>query len=89
MKLLVNHKVSQINTDLLEKAGFEITAITVAQNQLINYINNNEFEAIITNSKTAINKDFIDNCAKIKIVICLYSETPSWEFGDLLTQSNR
>tara|TARA_B110001450_G_scaffold46543_1_gene43233 strand:- start:5651 stop:6610 length:960 start_codon:yes stop_codon:yes gene_type:complete len=70
MKLLINHKISQINIGLLEKAGFEITAITVAQNQLINYINNNEFEAIITSSKTAINRDFIDNCADIKIIGC-------------------
>jgi D-3-phosphoglycerate dehydrogenase len=73
MKLLISHKISQINTDLLQKAGYEITAITVVQNQLINYINDNDFEALITGSKTAIDKYFIDNCSKIKIIGCDFS----------------
>jgi D-3-phosphoglycerate dehydrogenase len=68
MKLLINHKISKHSIDLLSNAGFDIDAVTVAQSQLTNYINEHHFEALITN--TPIDKKFIEECPKIKLIGC-------------------
>ena len=39
MKILANDGVSQSGIDALEAAGFEVITTKVAQEQLINYIN--------------------------------------------------
>jgi D-3-phosphoglycerate dehydrogenase len=70
MKLLINHKVSEININLLASSGYDVSSITVAQNQLIEYLNDHNFEALITNSNTVVDKKFIDLCPNIKIIGC-------------------
>ena len=42
MKVLANDGVSQSGIDTLEKAGYQVITTTVAQEQLINYINEND-----------------------------------------------
>ena len=39
MRILDNYGISKTGIETLTNAGFEVTSITVAQNQLINYIN--------------------------------------------------
>ena len=43
MKVLANDGISNSGIEALEAAGFEVNTTTVAQEQLINYINNNKF----------------------------------------------
>ncbi len=68
MKVLANDGVSQSGIDALEAAGFEVSTTTVAQEQLINYINTNEIEVILVRSATTVRKDIIDSCPSLRII---------------------
>ena len=68
MKILANDGISQSGIDALEKAGFEVITTTVAQAQLINYINDNKIVALLVRSATTVRKDIIDNCSSLKII---------------------
>ena len=54
MKILANDGLSQSGIDTLEKGGFEVLNVKVAQNQLENYINNNNIDAILVRSTTQV-----------------------------------
>ncbi len=68
MKVLANDGVSQSGIDALEKAGFEVSTTTVAQEQLQNYINDNDITVLLVRSATTVRKDIIDNCPNLKII---------------------
>ena len=68
MKILANDGISQSGFDLLEKAGFEVLDIKVAQNQLENYINEQGIDAILVRSATEINQELIEACPSIKLI---------------------
>ncbi len=68
MKVLANDGVSQSGIDALEKAGFEVSTTTVAQEQLQNYINDNDISVLLVRSATTVRKDIIDNCPSLKII---------------------
>jgi len=68
MKVLANDGVSQSGIDALEKAGFEVQTTTVAQDQLVNYINENEINVLLVRSATKVRTDIIDNCSSLKII---------------------
>lgn len=68
MKILANDGISQSGIDALEKAGFEVITTTVAQEQLLNYINDNKIVALLVRSATTVRKDIIDNCPSLKII---------------------
>ena len=68
MKVLANDGISQTGIDSLESAGFEVITTTVAQEQLINYINENNIDVILVRSATKVRKDIIDSCPSIKII---------------------
>jgi len=68
MKILANDGISQSGIQALESAGFEVNTTTVAQEQLINYINDNEIAVLLVRSATKVRKDIIDNCASLKII---------------------
>lgn len=68
MKVLANDGISQSGIDALEKAGFEVNTTTVAQDQLENYINENEIDVILVRSATTVRKNIIDNCPSLKII---------------------
>ena len=50
MKVLANDGISQSGVDALQKAGFEVITTKVAQEQLANFINENEVSAILVRS---------------------------------------
>ncbi|MBP1840852.1 D-2-hydroxyacid dehydrogenase [Formosa algae] len=68
MKVLANDGISKSGIDALEKDGFEVITTTVAQEQLINYINENQVVVLLVRSATTVRKDLIDACPSLKII---------------------
>ncbi|MEM7187834.1 MAG: D-2-hydroxyacid dehydrogenase [Bacteroidota bacterium] len=68
MKILANDGISQSGIDALTTAGFEVETTNVAQEQLINYINNNNISVLLVRSATKARKDLIDACPNLKII---------------------
>jgi D-3-phosphoglycerate dehydrogenase len=68
MKVLANDGVSQSGIDALETAGFEVSTTTVAQEQLVNYINDNDIAVLLVRSATKVRIDIIDGCKNLKII---------------------
>ncbi|MCP4974669.1 MAG: 3-phosphoglycerate dehydrogenase [Maribacter sp.] len=68
MKILANDGISQTGIRDLEAEGFEVNTSTVAQDQLVNYINENEIVGLLVRSATQVRKDIIDNCPSLKLI---------------------
>ncbi|RAJ12008.1 D-2-hydroxyacid dehydrogenase [Olleya aquimaris] len=68
MKVLANDGISQSGIDALEAAGFEVNTTTVAQEQLVNYINDKNISVLLVRSATTVRKDLIDACPSLKII---------------------
>ncbi|PTM08436.1 MAG: 3-phosphoglycerate dehydrogenase [Bacteroidetes bacterium] len=68
MKVLANDGVSQSGIDALTAAGFDVNTTTVAQEQLVNFINENTVDVLLVRSATTVRKDLIDACPSIKII---------------------
>ena len=68
MKVLANDGVSQSGIEALEKAGFEVNTTTIAQEQLENYINENQVSVLLVRSATTVRKPLIDACPSLKII---------------------
>ena len=68
MKILANDGISQSGIDTLEKAGFEVLATKVAQNQLENYINEHGIDGILVRSATEVRQELIEACPSIKLI---------------------
>lgn len=68
MKVLANDGISQSGVKALEEAGFEVSTTTVAQEQLINYINTNTISTLLVRSATTVRQDLIDACPNLKII---------------------
>lgn len=68
MKILANDGISKNGVEELEAAGFEVSTVTVAQEQLENYINNEGIVALLVRSATTVRKDLIDSCPSLKII---------------------
>jgi D-3-phosphoglycerate dehydrogenase len=68
MKILANDGIAKSGVIALENAGFEVILTTVAQEQLIKYINDNKVVALLVRSATKVRKDIIDACPSLKII---------------------
>ena len=68
MKILANDGISNSGIETLENAGFEVNTTKVAQEQLINYINEHQIDVILVRSATKVRKDIIDACPSLKII---------------------
>ena len=68
MKILVNDGISESGHKALEQAGFEVITTKVAQDQIINYVNENQVAAILVRSATKVRKDIIDACPSLKLI---------------------
>ncbi len=68
MKVLANDGIAQSGVTALENAGFEVILTTVAQNQLVDYINENEITVLLVRSATTVRTDIIDGCPSLKII---------------------
>ena len=68
MKILANDGIAPIGKTNLEKAGFEVITETVAQDNLINAINDNNYVAVLVRSATTVRKEVIDACPGLKLI---------------------
>jgi D-3-phosphoglycerate dehydrogenase len=68
MKILANDGISQSGIDVLTEASFEVITTNVAQEQLINYINENKITVLLVRSATTARKDLIDSCPSLKVI---------------------
>lgn len=68
MKILANDGISQSGIDALAQGGFEVITTKVAQEQLINYINEQQIDGILVRSATKVRKDIIDACPGLKLI---------------------
>ena len=68
MKILANDGLSQEGINLLSAAGFNVLTNFVPQEQLIDYINNENIEVLLVRSATKVRKDLFDACANLKFV---------------------
>lgn len=68
MKILANDGISKSGIKALEKDNFEVITTTVAQEQLINYINKNDIDVLLVRSATQVRKDLIDACPSLKVI---------------------
>lgn len=68
MKILANDGISASGKEALINTGHELLEVTVAQDQLINYINQNNVDVLLVRSATKVRKDIIDACPGLKII---------------------
>jgi len=66
--VLANDGISNSGKIALEKNVFNVSTTTVAQDQLINYINKEKISVILVRSATTVRKDLIDKCPDLKII---------------------
>jgi D-3-phosphoglycerate dehydrogenase len=68
MKILANDGISNDAKKQLEENGFTVITEKVNQEDLINKINEENYEGILVRSATKVRKDIIDACPNIKFV---------------------
>jgi D-3-phosphoglycerate dehydrogenase len=68
MKVLANDGISKSGILALEKGGFEVITTKVAQEQVANYVNENNVSVVLVRSATKVRKDIIDACPGLKII---------------------
>lgn len=67
-KILANDGIDATGKELLEKAGFTVVTEKVAQENLINELNDKGYEALTVRSATKVRKDVIDACPGLKVI---------------------
>jgi len=68
MNILANDGISTSAKTLLESKGFSVNIVNVAQEQLINFINDKNIEVLLVRSATEVRKELIDNCKNLKLI---------------------
>lgn len=68
IKLLANDGIDDNGKAILEAHGFEVITQKVAQDDLINAINANGYQALTVRSATKVRKDLIDACPGLKLI---------------------
>ncbi len=68
MKVLANDGISKAGELALKEAGIEILDNRVAQDHVINFINENNVDVLLVRSATKVRQDLIDACPGLKII---------------------
>src|SRR3989304_3256589 len=68
MKVLANDGISKSGILALEKGGFEVITTKVAQEQVANFVNNNNISVVLVRSATKVRQDIIDACPGLKLI---------------------
>lgn len=68
MKVLANDGISKSGIKAFEAGGFEVITTKVAQEQVSNYINQNDVSVLLVRSATKVRQELIDACPNLKIV---------------------
>ncbi len=66
MKVLANDGISASGAAAIQASGHELSTTKVAQNQLVDYINQEQIDVILVRSATTVRKDMIDACPSLK-----------------------
>ena len=65
-RILANDGIDASGKAMLEAAGFEVVTEKIAQENLVNELNN--FDAILVRSATKVRKDLIEACPNLKLI---------------------
>jgi D-3-phosphoglycerate dehydrogenase len=68
MKVLANDGISKTGEQMLTEAGLEVLPNRVAQDHVINFINENNVDVLLVRSATKVKQDIIDACPSLKII---------------------
>ena len=68
MKILANDGISAVGISALQTAGFDVETTKVAQEQLADYINNQNVVGLLVRSATQVRKELIDACPSLKLI---------------------
>ena len=68
MKILANDGISSVGISALQSAGFNVETTKVAQEQLANYINDQNIVGLLVRSATQVRKELIDACPGLKLI---------------------
>ncbi|MDG2173902.1 MAG: D-2-hydroxyacid dehydrogenase [Flavobacteriaceae bacterium] len=68
MKILANDGISNSGIEKLESNGFEVLTKSIAQDDLISYINNSKIDILLVRSTTKVEKNLIDKCPSIRLI---------------------
>ena len=68
MKILANDGLAESGQKILKKAGFEVLATRVAQEQLVKFINDNDISALLVRSATQVPATLMDSCPALKLI---------------------
>ncbi len=68
MNVLANDGISKSGVKALETAGFNVSTDTIAQENLIEEINKQNFEVLLVRSATKVRSDIIDGCPNLKLI---------------------
>lgn len=68
MNILANDGISSVGIKKLENAGYTVITDKVAQDQLENYINQNDVSCLLVRSATTARKNLIDACPGLKLI---------------------
>lgn len=68
MKILANDGISTAGSKMLTTAGYTVITDTVAQENLITYMNQENIEILIVRSATKVRRETIDACPNLKMI---------------------
>lgn len=68
MKVLANDGISKAGEQALKDAGIEVLDNRVAQDHVINFINENNVDVLLVRNATKVRQDLIDACPNLKII---------------------
>ncbi len=68
MKVLANDGIAPSGQKKLEENGFTVVTETVPQENLIQEINDKQYEVLLVRSATKVRKDLIDSCPSLKMI---------------------
>ena len=67
-KILANDGIDAVGKQLLEEAGFTVITEKVAQENLVNELNDKGYVALTVRSATKVRKELIDACPGLKVI---------------------
>ncbi len=68
MNILANDGISRNGVEVLALAGFNVLDTRVAQDELMQFINTNQVQALLVRSATQVRKELIDGCPGLRLI---------------------
>ncbi len=68
IKVLANDGISKAGINLLEKNNFEVITKNISQENLVDFINENNIKCLLVRSATTARKELIDSCKNLKLI---------------------